>query len=1238
MLRVTRGGTDEEASVATTTGGGLAPAPGRNGAAAAGDAAPVKLQRPDVTLRDRYALEQGTVLLSGVQALVRVMLDQVRADRRRGLRTATFVSGYQGSPLGGLDQEILRLGDLADQHALHFTPGLNEELAATAVYGSQLAMGLPSPRFDGVTGFWYGKNPGLDRAMDALRHANFAGTHPQGGAVALVGDDPSSKSSTLPSAAEATLASLYVPTFFPGTLQEVLDLGLHAVACSRASGLWSAMKIVTAVADAAGTVQVWPERVGPVLPEAVVDGRPYRHEPNGNLLAPASLELERSLFEVRLELARRYAALNQLNPVAVPTRDAWLGIVAAGRTYYELVQALRDLGLDQAGLERAGIRLMKVGMLYPHDREAFRAFARGLHEVLVVEDKLPFLERAVRDALYGGPDQPRVVGKADERDAPLVPAEGSLDADAIALAVAQRLASRVTLDGVAARLDAIRARREAATRIGPTLARTPAFCSGCPHNTSTANPDGTLVGAGIGCHTMVLLSPEGKGTITGITQMGGEGAQLAGMQPFADTSHFVQNVGDGTFHHSASLAVRFAVASRLNITYKLLYNDTVAMTGGQEVLGQLEIPELTRWLALEGVKRIIITADDPKRYRGVKLDPIAEVRHRDELPAAQEELAQVPGVTVLLHDQHCAAELRRLRKRGKAPKRAERIHINERVCEGCGDCGAKSNCLSVLPVETELGRKTQIHQSSCNQDYSCLKGDCPSFLTVVPKADGPAARPRADLGMPPVPLPRPELRVRRDGFVMRMPGVGGTGVVTISQVVQMAALLDGRFSYGLDQTGLSQKGGPVVSDVRIGDRPIEGSNAAGAGEADLLLGFDVLGAANPRNLVVADPARTVAVVNTHATPTSAMVTDTGVRFPALERNLASIGRATRAGENVHLDAEALSLTLFGDHLPTNTVLLGAAFQAGCLPLSAEALEQAIRLNGAAVERNLAAFAWGRAAVAAPEVVREVLAPPAPAAPVLEGRARAIVDATGAGGELRRLLELRVPDLVDYQDAALAQRYADDVMAVAAIEARRGAPGESAIAEAYARNLHKLLAPKDEYEVARLHLDAAERAKREALFGADAKVYVMLHPPLLRAMGLNRKLKLGPWFTPALRGLRAMRRVRGTRLDPFGRPEVRRVERALPDEYRALVARALERLTPATHATVAQLADLPDLVRGYEDVKLRNVERFRAEAARLEGELSASPAQVASAGATGGATGSTSSHSSVDQPKSRAPMP
>jgi indolepyruvate ferredoxin oxidoreductase len=1141
--------------------------------------APVKLSRPETTLRDKYVLEQGTIFLSGIQALVRVLLDQHRTDARHGLKTATFVSGYQGSPLGGFDKELMRLGDLAGEHALHLQPGLNEELAATAVYGSQLVQGLPGPRQDGVVGVWYGKNPGLDRAMDALRHANFAGTSPTGGALALVGDDPSCKSSTLPSAAEATLAALHMPTFYPGTLQEILDFGLHAIACSRASGLWSALKIVTAVADAAGTAQVWPERVGPVLPENA-----GTHRPSGNLLAPASMDLERSLFGVRLEVARQYAALNQLNPVSLPTRDAWLGIVAAGKVYYELVQALRDLGLRQRDLERAGVRLMKVGMLYPHDRGAFREFARGLDEVLVVEEKLPYLETAVRDALYGGPDQPRVVGKRDEQDRPLLSPESDLDADAIALAVAARL----KLDGLEDRVAAIEARRAALERGPLALARTPFFCSGCPHNSSTGNPDDTLLGVGIGCHTMVLLSPEGKGTVTGLTQMGGEGAQFAGMQPFTEAEHFVQNLGDGTFHHSGSLAIRFSAAAGTNVTYKLLYNDTVAMTGGQDVLGQLKVPELTRWLALEGVKRVIVTTEDPSRYKGVELDPIAEVRHRDALRDAQAELARVKGVTVLIHDQGCAAEKRRLRKRGQIADPPQRMHINERVCEGCGDCGEKSSCLSVLPVETEFGRKTQIHQASCNKDYSCAKGDCPSFLEIVPGKKAKKVAPA-----PPADLPHPELRVPRNDFTVRMPGIGGTGVVTVSQILQMAALLDGKHSYGLDQTGLAQKGGPVISDVRIARDPIEGSNKASLGSADLLLGLDLLGAANPKNLAVADPGRTVAVVNTAAVPTAAMVTDTGVRFPALERNLGAIGRATRADENVHLDAQALAEALFGDHMPTNLLLLGAAYQHGCLPVSADAVEHAIRLNGAAVDKSLAAFAWGRAAIARPDLVAAAIDPPEPE-PELHPAAAAIVDATGAAGELRRLLEVRVDDLIGYQSVAYARRYADDVMSVARVDAQIG--------EAYARGLYKLMAYKDEYEVARLHLDAVERARVTHEFGEGAKVHFLLHPPLLRALGLERKLKLGRWFVPAFRAMRAMRRLRGTPFDVAGLPKVRRVERALIGEYRALVAGALEHLTPETHQTVAAIAALPDMVRGYEEIKLRNVERFRAEAERLRSQL------------------------------------
>ncbi len=941
----------------------------------------------------------------------------------------------------------------------------------------------------------------------------------------------------------------------------------------------------------------------PEVEDPAHPGQPYRHVPNGNLLAPMSMDLERSLFGVRLEIARQYAALNQLNPVTVPTRDAWLGVVAAGKVYYELVQALDDLGLDQRALERVGVRLLKVGMLYPHDRSSFRAFGQGLEEVLVVEEKLPFLETALRDALYGTPDAPRIVGKRDEHDAPLLAAVSDLDADAIAVALASRLRGRVRLDSVDARVALIEARRAATARTIPTLARTPMFCSGCPHNTSTANPDDTLLGAGIGCHTMILLAPEGKGTITGITQMGGEGAQFVGMKDFTEASHFVQNVGDGTFHHSASLAIRFAAASGANVTYKLLYNDTVAMTGGQDVVGQLKIPELTRWLALEGVRKIVVTTEDPSRYRGVALDPIASVRSRDELAEAQAELAAIPGVTVLLHDQHCAAELRRLRKRGKAAEPVERIHINERVCEGCGDCGSKSNCMSVLPVETEFGRKTQIHQSSCNKDYSCLKGDCPSFLTVIPAAKDTKKVSASGWALPPAEaLVEPTLKVSRDDFLMRMPGMGGTGVVTVSQILQMAALLDGKYSYGLDQTGLAQKGGPVVSDVRIARNPIEGSNKASAGAADLLLGFDVLGAANPRNLLVADSGRTIAVVNTHAAPTAAMVTDTGVKFPALERNVAAIGAATRAEENVYVDAEALSEALFGDHMPTNTVLIGAAYQAGCLPLSADALEQAIRLNGAAVEKNLAAFAWGRAVVSAPEAVRVVLegeaaAPPAP----LSGEALELVEASGAAGELRRLLSVRVVELMAYQGVGLARRYVEDVMAVAQAERERGAPGRRRLP----RRMHAGCSSCWPTRTSTRSRGCTWTPwSRRGYVVSSVRVQGVRDAPSAAAAGdgLEAQDQASPYRSADVPGAAGdegpARDATGSVRPRRGASRRARAAGRVPE----LMGRALERLTPVTHGVVAEIAELPDVVRGYEEIKLRNVEKFRAQAATLEQQL------------------------------------
>jgi indolepyruvate ferredoxin oxidoreductase len=1124
----------------------------------------------NVELSDKYELEEGPIFCSGIQAIARLPFDQRRADARAGLNTGGFVSGYQGSPLGGIDKELLRLGKLCEQLNVTFQAGLNEELAATSVAGTQLVAARPNAKVQGVTGWWYGKNPGLDRAADAIRHGNFQGASRHGGMVLWVGDDPACKSSTLPSAAEPTLAAMHVPVLYPSTVQEILDLGLHAVALSRASGLWSALKIVTSVADSAATAEVSPARVRPVIPEVEWMGKPFQHEPDAMLLAPGSLALERSLMHVRLDVARAYARANGLDRIGGARGEAWLGVMASGHVYRELRTALEMLGFDDGALARRGIRLLHVQMPWPLDGETVREFAAGLDEIVVVEEKLPFMEEQIKHLLYRTPDAPQIVGKLDEDGRALLHAEGELLADEIALALAARMRGRVNDEALDARVAAIETASRFMARPLPML-RTPFFCSGCPHNTSVRAPDGTLVGGGIGCHTMIVLNPEGKGDIAGITQMGGEGAQWIGIAPFVGDEHLTQNLGDGTFHHSGSLAVRASVAAGTNITYKLLYNGFVAMTGGQDIEGQMTVAELTNWFALEGVKKIIVTTEDTSRYRGVKLHPIASLRDRSEIEDAQRELIATPGTTVLIHDQVCAAEKRRLTKRGKIAPPTFRVAINERVCEGCGDCGEKSSCLSVIPSDTEFGRKTQIHQASCNTDYSCLEGDCPSFLTVIP-AKGERAAHEAPVAPTDLPAPDPAPATS----LIRMIGIGGTGVVTVSQILGMAAHLDGRQVSALDQTGLAQKGGPVVSDILISDAEIHGTNRAGPESVDAYLAFDSLGGADARNLRTASPERTTAVVSTSQTATGAVVTDVSKAMPPVDMTLDRIDRHTRSDRNVYLDAQALSQALFRDHMPANAIVLGAAFQRGLLPVSEAALRRAFELNGAAVEKNLAAFAWGRAVVAAPDAIERVT--PAPK----------------IAHTLEQIIELRVAELTAYQDADYAARYR-------AILDELGVEDE-AFMTAAARGLHKLMAYKDEYEVARLHLLPEERARIEAEFGPGAKVQVNLHPPILRAMGLKHKLKFGPWFTPGLKALYRMRRLRGTKLDPFGKAEVRKVERALIDEYVELIRFAASKLSPQTRSTCIEIAELPDVVRGYEDIKLRNVAHFRELASALRAQL------------------------------------
>lgn len=1143
------------------------------------------------SLADRYEREDGLIYLTGLQALVRLVLDRARIERAAGRSTASFVSGYEGSPLAGYDLELIRRKALLAALDVVHQPGLNEELAATAVSGSQLAGSLAKLRPSGVVGYWYGKAPGLDRATDAFRHANLIGTSPVGGAVAFVGDDPGAKSSSVPSSSEPALADLDMITFDPADPGEVLAFGRHAVEVSRASGLWSALKIATAVADGAATAHAVSAWTPPDLTDL---SNAYAHTPSAKLLGADLARLERSQQLLRLPVAVEYVKRSGVNQV-FGGGSARLGIVAAGKTFVDVQHALRLLGVTVDDLERYGVRLLKLGAVYPIEPTIVREFATGLDRIVVVEDKRSYLEDALRTVLYGTPNPPAIVGQRDLEGMSLFPPVGELDPDAVATGLA-----RVgELDGVT--LPALHAWREPRPRERPVLAlanRMPYFCSGCPHNSSTKVAPGTLVGGGIGCHAMVMFMPEQQvGRVTGLSQMGGEGVQWLGMAPFVDEQHFVQNIGDGTFVHSGSLAIRAAVAAGVNVTYKLLRNSAVAMTGGQDAVGELPLDRLIELLSSEGVARVVVTSDDPKVTRrtvGRRVD----VRHRDDLLAVQEELALVPGVTVLIHDQECAAEKRRKRKRGTRETPPQRVVINQRVCEGCGDCGSKSNCLSVQPVPTEFGRKTEINQSSCNLDFSCLEGDCPSFLTVIPGKNG---RSRPDLAT--VDLPTPVATFDAARFTMRITGVGGTGVVTVSQVIATAAVLDGCHVRALDQTGLAQKGGAVVSDLTITATDEPAASKLTRTACDLYLGCDSLVATDPKHLEVADVERTVAVVSTTQVPTGVMVVEPAVSFPGDDKVISRI-RASSAQAHF-LDARTASTDALGDEQFANIVLFGAAFQAGAVPLTVGSIEAAIRMNGAAVEKNLAAFAHGRRLVAPPVGAMAQIASGSlgsggtsarPAHPV------ATVVGAEAGSELRRLVDLRVGELVDYQDERYAQRYAGVVERVRAREAV--VTGTTTLAEAVAVGLHKLMAYKDEYEVARLSLEPEFRQNIADEFGADARYSYRLHPPVLRALGMNRKIALGQWFDPAFATLRSLRRVRGTRLDPFGYAHVRRVERGLVTEYQAVVEGLLGELSGPNHQAAVALAALPDMVRGYEDIKLASVERYHARLAELLAEFAA----------------------------------
>ena len=1089
--------------------------------------------------------------------------------------------------MGGYDAEIERaLKAVPDLSIIH-QPGVNEELSATSVMGSQLAVLQPDCQYDGIVGFWYGKAPGIDRASDALRHAVFAGTSKHGGAVALVGDDPAAKSSTLPSTSDATLVSLHMPMLYPGDVQETLDLGMHAIALSRITGLWTSMKIVTAVADGSGTVDASANRVTPIIPDLTIDGVPYQHEPSGHLITPYTLEIEREFREVKHELAKRYISANSLNRVTVGSSDAWIGLVASGFTYHELRHALSRLGLASVSeIESAGIRILQMQAPLSFHPATIHDFAHGLEEILVVEEKNPTLEWLIKDALYGKANQPRITGKNHPDGRSLMPSYGILDADTILPGLRERLAIRIE-NRLAPDLQ-----KAEKIQIPINASHAPYFCSGCPHNWGTKVPDGALIGAGIGCHSMNMLMEESRvGEIAGVGSMGSEGAQWIGISPFIDRSHFIQNIGDGTFFHSGQLAVQAAVAAGVSITYKLLYNGAVAMTGGQDAQGNLGTAELSTIFLAQGVKKVLITSPDPDNYVRTDLPSDVEVWDRTRIVEAQEMLAEIPGVTILIHDQACAAQTRRLRKRDQASTPKFRVAINPRICEGCGDCGEVSNCLSVQAIDTEFGTKTTIDQSSCNLDFSCLNGDCPAFMSISIPED----KQKLDNSVvPPVNIPEPTSLWEESKQVdIRLAGIGGTGVVTVSQILATAAMLDGFEVRGLDQTGLSQKAGAVISDVRLSRGGPRVSNLVGESGADVILAFNLLVGAGTAAMHTASPDKTIMIGSTSAVPTGSMVGHPETLLPETENLINDVGLKTKPELNQFADSIGICENIFGNNASANIFMLGVAVQAGAIPVSPSAISEAIELNGVSVDMNLAAFAWGRNWVIDPSNSQylptrsiETLSSPSPLSSELEPIVEEIDRLTGLGAMLR----LFTQDLIEYQNIKCASSFLDVVQKVALAE-QSVIPGSNRLTETAARGLHKLTAYKDEYEVARLLLRPEGEAIAHQVGDESSSVAWHLHPPILSGMGVKKKWKLPASLgKPVMHLLSKGKILRGTRFDLFGYTEVRRLERELVSEYQKTLLFIVENLSLNNLEECVAISKLALDVRGFEALKL---ERGRA---------------------------------------------
>ena len=1157
-----------------------------------------------VTLDDKYSIDHGRAFMSGVQALVRLPMLQRTRDAIAGLNTAGFISGYRGSPLGGYDQALWAAKKHLEAQNIVFKPGVNEELGATAVWGTQqLDLYPQTNKFDGVFGIWYGKGPGVDRCSDVFKHANMAGTAKHGGVIAIAGDDHVSKSSTAPHQSDHIFKACGLPVFFPSSVQDILDMGLHAFAMSRFSGVWSGMKTIQEVVESSSSVSVDPDRVKIIMPED------FQMPPGGlHIRWPdAPLEQEARLMDYKWYAALAYVRANKLNYNVIASANDRFGIIASGKAFNDTRQALADLGLDEDTCHQLGIRLHKVNVVWPLEATITRDFAMGLQEILVVEEKRQVIEYQIKEELYNwrADVRPNVLGKFDEpegdqsggewsRSNPsdnwLLRAKADLTPAIIAKAIAKRLKKLgVPADIVArmeSRLAVIDARERALieTKLD-TGERAPWFCSGCPHNTSTRVPEGSRAVAGIGCHYMATWMDRSTSTFT---QMGGEGVPWVGQSAFTTEPHIFANLGDGTYFHSGLLAIRQSIASGVNITYKILYNDAVAMTGGQPVGERPEghsVLQIMQSLDAEGVTKLVIVTDEPEKYDGAKLIDGVTVHHRDELDKLQREFRELKGTTIIIYDQTCATEKRRRRKRGTLVDPAKRVVINELVCEGCGDCSVQSNCLSVEPLETEFGRKRQINQNTCNKDYSCLKGFCPSFVTVEGgQLKKPKKEKKGDLASMPA-IPDPVLPVAENAWGIVVGGVGGTGVITIGQLLGMAAHLEGKGVVTQDAGGLAQKGGATWSHIQIANRPESiYTTKVDTAKADLVIGCDPIVAASPYTLATMQPGRTFVAMNSHGAPTAAFVTNPGWQFPG--GNCESAVRSAVGVEGMaSFDAEQVAVQLIGDSIYTNPLMLGFAWQKGRVPLSHAALMRAIELNAVQVDNNKAAFEWGRRCAHDLAQVQALFK----AAQVIQFVKKS---------SLAEMLNKRVVFLTAYQNAAYAQTYQAFVEKVRVVETSLG---KTTLTEAVARYLFKLMAYKDEYEVARLHADTGFLNKVNAMFEGDFKLNYHLAPPLIASKndkGELQKQQFGPWMLTGFRLLAKLKGLRGTPFDVFGRTEERREERTLIAEYRTSIEEVLAGLTLQNHAAAVEIARIPELIKGYGHIKARHLATARPQWAAL----------------------------------------